>query len=358
VLESGPPAPGGRYGGVVAKGMGCRGIGLAALGVVGGAGILAVVGVLVAAVVTGPSAGGAATATPASGGAGSGAAARPGVPGLVVPAPLGPTLDAAGARDVAAAVRRGACRRNDVERTRPSYLTAMRGHGAAGALRGRVAIVHVKMSAAGVTWTPTSERSVTLVAAASRDWLIDQARRWRVDDLAIDSIEWPLATRFAMPPIRLDARGRVVGSDGENLRHTTRAAMEAALGRPLDGVVEELRRRGYANVAFVVHYPGGRPGVRDFAVPVGSPGAAAELAYVLEPDWNVASRSLLVVHELLHLFGADDLYEVRGVAPDDVNDIMNAECDGLGPTHVGATTAYAVGWTASPPRRAYGFSAR
>ena len=77
---------------------------------------------------------------------------------------------------------------------------------------------------------------------------------------------------------------------------------------------------------------------------------------MLEPDWNVPSRTLLVVHELLHLFGADDLYEVRGVAPDDVNDVMNAQCDGLAPTHVGETTAFALGWTAAPPRRSYGFS--
>lgn len=341
--------------GGAATGIGCRGVALGALGVVGGAGVLGVVGVLVAAVITGPSNGGSATA--ATTGARPGVADPGAAVGLPVPAPLA-AADPTIAGEVAGALRRGSCRRNDLERTKPSYLTAMRGHGAAGALRGQVAIVHFKMTAAGAAWTPRAERSVTLTAAASRDWLLAQARRWRVDDLRVDAIEWPLATSFAMPPVRLDARGRVVTTDGENLRRTTRSAIEGAIGRPLQAVVDGLRGRGYANVAFVVHYPGGRPGIRDFAVPVGSPGHAPELAYVLEPDWEVASRTLLVVHELLHLFGADDLYEVRGIAPDEVNDVMNAQCDGLGPTLVGETTAHAIGWTAAPPRRAYTFSPR
>jgi hypothetical protein len=64
---------------------------------------------------------------------------------------------------------------------------------------------------------------------------------------------------------------------------------------------------------------------------------------------------MLVAHELLHLFGADDLYEIRNIAPDDVNDIMNAQCEGVGPTHIGSTTAFAIGWLPAPPARGYAF---
>lgn len=311
------------------------------------AAVLGVVGILVFAVAT------RGVEAPAAS-AGSAAPSRPAAPRVALPPPLSATAD----RDVAMALAGGTCRRNDLERTKTSYLTATVARGAASALRGRVAIVHVKMSMTGATWTPQGSRSVTVTAGAVRDYLLREGRRFHVTDLAIDAIEWPLATRFTMPQVRVDARGRVRADDGENLRKTTRAAIEATIGQPLQVMADGMRRGGYANVAFVVHFPHGPRGIRDFAVPVGSPGRAVELAYVLDPDWNATSRTMLVAHELLHLFGADDLYEVRNIAPDDVNDIMNAQCEGVGPTHIGETTAFSVGWLPRPPARAYAFSPR
>jgi len=331
-----------------------------ALLAVGALGVLAVIGLLVAAVVMERpegerEAGG--TGAPARGAPrhpSRDPSRDPGAPDLAVPAPLGRLDD----REVPLAMHSGSCRRNDVERRKLTYFTAMRGRGAAGTLRGKVAIIHLKMSTTTASWSARSSRSVTLTAAVSRDYLLAQAKRWKVPDLTIDAIEWPLATRFAMPPVRLDGRNKVAAGDGENLRKTTRLAVESAMGRSMQAVVDDLREDGYANVAFLVHFPSGPVGIRDFAAPTGAAGKAAEFAYLLEPDWNVTSRSALAVHELLHLFGADDLYEVRGIGQDEVNDIMNAQCDGLGPTTIAETTAFAVGWTAAPPRRAYGFSER
>jgi hypothetical protein len=271
-----------------------------------------------------------------------------------VPTPMGADHD----RDVTVAIHAGSCRRNDTHRRKPNYFTGMRGRGSAGALRGKVAIVHLKVSTTGGSWTPATSRSVTLTAATARDFIVREAKRYQVRDLVVDAIEWPVSTRLTLPPIRLDAQDKVSTADGEALRKQTRQAVEIALGRSLQAVVEDLRKEGYAETGFIVHYPTGPRGIRDFAVPNGSPRKDAEFAYLLEPDWNVASRSALAVHEILHLFGADDLYEVVGLAADEVNDIMNAQCDGLGPAHVGETTAYGVGWVDRPPKRAYGFSDR
>ena len=133
-------------------------------------------------------------------------------------------------------------------------------------------------------------------------------------------------------------------------------------------IIGALRARGVGDGATIAVMVGNR---REFfeifaavchaswvAVPVNWHWVGAELAYVIEPDWNVPSRSLLATHEVLHLFGADDLYEIRGVPADEANDLMNAECDGLGGTFIGETTAYAIGWTKAPPVRSFSFDGR
>jgi hypothetical protein len=218
--------------------------------------------------------------------------------------------------------------------------------------------VHFKVSTPGASFTPAASRAITLSAEASRAWLLEQAERWRVDDLVIDAIEWPITSKVVIPAVHLEANKKPSAADGENLRKSTRLAIETAVGRSMQALVDDIESRGYDNVGFLVSFPTGPRGVRDFAAPTGAKGRAAELAYVLEPDWNVASRSLLATHEMLHLFGADDLYEVRGVPADELDDVMNAECDGLAKTIIGETTAYAIGWIAAPPKRAFSFSDR
>ncbi len=272
------------------------------------------------------------------------------------PGVVPPPLPVADDHSVIDAVRGGTCRRNDVERRKTSYSIAMRERGAASVLRGRVAIVHFKMSPPGTAWTPVGSRAVTSTAQATRVWLLDQAKRWRVDDLQIDAIEWPLTTTATIPSIRLDANKKPSATDGQVFRTTVRGAIEAAVGRTLSEVVADVEARHYDNVGFLVSFPSGPRGIRDFAAPTGAKGNAAELAYVLEPDWNATSRSMLAAHEILHLFGPDDLYEVRGVPRDETNDVMNAECDGLGPAVIGETTAYAIGWTTTPPPRSFSWS--
>jgi hypothetical protein len=269
-----------------------------------------------------------------------------------IPLPLTPSTD-----DLAP-TRLGRCRRNDVDRRKTTYLTAMRERGAASRLRGKVALVHFKIASSSGGWSASESDALTRTARATRAYLLEQARRWRTSDLAIDAIEWPVPTTRVTPTLRVGSGKKPSAQDSEVFRRTMRELLEESLGRSLAVVVSDLEAIGYDNAAFVVSFPDGPRGIRDFAAPTGARGNAAELAYALEPDWNVASRSMLVTHEVLHLFGADDLYEVRGVAPDEENDVMNAECDGLGPTTIGATTAYAIGWTDAPPARSYAFSDR
>lgn len=270
-------------------------------------------------------------------------------PGFV-PAPLPPRE----AREIVDGMRRGSCRRNDVERTKTRYLAAMRERGAASVLRGDVAIIHLLVTTPGAVWTPEASAAVRLTAEISRAYLLEQARRWSVTDLAIHPILWPVTTA-AIDPIRVEGNRKPSPEEADRFRKATRLAIEASLGRRMQAVVEDVVGHGYARVAFVVSFPAGPRGIRDFAAPTGSRGDAAELAYVLEPDWNPTSRSFLVTHELLHLFGADDLYEIRGIPRDEANDVMNAECDGLGQATIGETTAWAIGWTAARPTRTFSF---
>ncbi|TQV74052.1 hypothetical protein FLL45_14435 [Aliikangiella marina] len=55
-------------------------------------------------------------------------------------------------------------------------------------------------------------------------------------------------------------------------------------------------------------------------------------------------------HEILHLFGADDLYSISGAKNYALTDIMNHQSKNLSDSEISAITAYAIGWQEKQPK--------
>lgn len=55
-------------------------------------------------------------------------------------------------------------------------------------------------------------------------------------------------------------------------------------------------------------------------------------------------------HEILHVFGADDLYNIRGASDYALTDIMNFQSKKLEDSSIHPVTAYAIGWQNKPPK--------
>ncbi|MCW8880070.1 MAG: hypothetical protein OQK51_23680 [Kangiellaceae bacterium] len=55
-------------------------------------------------------------------------------------------------------------------------------------------------------------------------------------------------------------------------------------------------------------------------------------------------------HEMLHVFGADDLYSIKGAREYAVTDIMNYQSKKLSDSQIHPVTAYAIGWQKEPPK--------
>jgi hypothetical protein len=153
---------------------------------------------------------------------------------------------------------------------------------------------------------------------------------------------------MARPTIKVDAKKRVTPESARALVDEVSWELQQVLGTALEDTARHIKREGYAEVAFVVHFPFAS-GSREFAYPV--PLADVDLAFVFEEPLDFLGT--VTAHEELHLFGADDLYPLDVYDPGDADDVMRAACRGFSAMNVGDMTAYAIGWRPTPPARGY-----
>lgn len=247
----------------------------------------------------------------------------------------------------------GTCGDFSKERDRSEYVLARR-HGSAGLLRGKVAVVHVRVGSPSLRWTRAGELNVDRAAILSQRYVLDGARRYGVTDIRYDVIPWTLSTGYVLPPLPVNGNSRLDDATMRLVREGARRSMESALGVPLERIVGDFRANGYQAVAFIVYFPV-RTTARDFAFAAYHGDDSAEAAFVFSPTSALGHFAVSVAHEGLHLFGADDLYRVSPLAEDDKKDIMGEYCTGFREVVIGPATAYAIGWTSSPPPRGYTF---
>jgi hypothetical protein len=85
-------------------------------------------------------------------------------------------------------------------------------------------------------------------------------------------------------------------------------------------------------------------------------GADAEYAFVLEPP-NIkrGDPAVVIAHETLHLFGAADLYNIKGAQDYTPNDIMHYAKRQMQDARIQDATAHGIGWQKKEPAAPFRF---
>jgi hypothetical protein len=253
----------------------------------------------------------------------------------------------------------GVCGDYSKERDRSVYY-ATRDDGSAQRMRGKVAVVHLRMQSTSLKWTKNGEQNVNRAGLMSQRYITTQAKRYKVNDLTYDVIPWSIRATYDMPSLAMNANHRLSDEQMKYIRDSSRRAVEMSLGSNLERVADDFKKGGYDQVAFLIYFPV-KTDARDFAYSAYRSNAdEAEAAFLFAPATitDFGHFAVTVTHEGLHLFGADDLYRLQNLDKSDVHDIMGEYCTGFRQATINDATAYSIGWTDTPPVRPYRFQSR
>jgi hypothetical protein len=248
----------------------------------------------------------------------------------------------------------GTCTEVASERNLDEYL-ALRDGGSALHLRGKVAMLHVELGGGESAWPKTITTRIDEAALLSQKFYLDQAKRYGIKDLVFDVIPWPLhSASVQLPVLTTNSHDLLDPKTERALRDQAEAGIEQAFGSSLESVIESYRAKGYESVGFLIYLPASTQ-ARDFAWRSSKSDRNDEPEIgILFPRTDVLDHlSVVVAHEGMHLFGADDLYRMRNADKGDAHDVMGEYCTGFKLTTVDDTTAYAIGWKSTPPARSY-----
>jgi hypothetical protein len=199
-------------------------------------------------------------------------------------------------------------------------------------------------------WTMRQSSDVDRAALLAAHFFGDQAIASGVTDLEYVPMTWSLTTDFVPPRLAPDETNKLSGSSSRDLVSDALRASEASIGQTTDAVAKKLQSEGYTEVAFLLHLPV-KSSAREFAYPAPLHGHVDVAVVFAHADLGALAFS--TTHEALHLFGADDIYPIVLRDEDDEHDIMRDYCRGFGNARIGGMTAYAIGWTPTPPARPY-----
>lgn len=233
-------------------------------------------------------------------------------------------------------------RRNQPERGLAASYHAARGAGPAATLSGRVVVAYLFVDPPGIErWTDPERIRTRATLGRVTDWYRAEAARHGATppEFVERLFEVPLAAGDLPLVADVDAARRTASLLASNLGH-------ASLGDLLRALADEERAD---QAMFMVHSP--RQG-RSFTVYCARRSSCdEEIAILLEPTgggrWDRLAYA--IAHEGLHLFGADDLYDVRGAEDFAPTDLMNYPSARLDHAEVGELTAWAVGWRGVRP---------
>ena len=150
----------------------------------------------------------------------------------------------------------------------------------------------------------------------------------------------------------LDSKSRLSNAASKDLVRSALTASESTLGESMRAVAADLKKEGYAEVAFLLHVPRVAQSARDFAY---SSPLYSDVDVAVVFDEKLDRLGYTTTHETMHLFGADDLYPLSQFDPGDAGDVMRASCLGYGGMRVQEMSAWAIGWRDVRPDRVYGY---
>ncbi len=227
------------------------------------------------------------------------------------------------------------------------YVAAPR-VGPAGELRGRVVVAYVFVEdGGGGEWTLRTRQQALASWGAAEAWLARAAEGYGAAvefTRRVFVVDRDPAIQRRTVGLAKDGRSEIGSEVSELVAHR--------LGdRHVRGLLERLRQEAGADQATLfLHLP---RDARSFArrCLVGC-GPTGEYAYIMKEarprDWEQIEATQ--AHETLHLFGADDLYDIRDAKFYAPRDIMNYHSPLLALSRMEPVTGFAVGLVAGPVR--------
>jgi len=227
------------------------------------------------------------------------------------------------------------------ERNLKDTYHAARSTGPAAALTGKVAIIclYVKLNNTG-GWGLKDRTTALRALQIAKQWLQANAAVYGSD---LKFVERQFVVTRSPMLSRISIKGEQ--SVKENIGAIVQWSMKALREPSVLGFLERIRKEESADQSILLLHINDRK--RSFAYRCDGTCHPyyGEFAFLLEPTY--ASRwqwmAYAMAHESLHLFGADDLYNIRSATYYHPRDIMNYPSRFLSTSTLEGITAYAVG---------------
>lgn len=245
-------------------------------------------------------------------------------------------------------------RKNNSERKFKQVATVARNVGIARELVEKVLVVYIFIDdGADSRWSHLDRQFTLAQLRQVQDWYRQRAREYDVDELEFTIRSFD----YSRDPYLKHSFRRVSKAEAQQFVLNRIATLN---NQPdLYSYLDKLKiETGVDSVMLYLHY---NAAARSYASRcfVDYQGRfdperihCAEQVFMFEPARNNRSWNrmpLVLAHEGLHLFGADDLYQVEPAERYDPRDIMNYYTRYLNDARVGGATAYSIGWQEELP---------
>ena len=237
--------------------------------------------------------------------------------------------------------------KNEQERNNDTTYVALPNAGPGRILRGKVAVVYIFVDDGNISqWSKMNRQLALQNFARVAEWYKKRAQEY---DVAEPTFVERIFVYDKDPLLRnalekLSFKNYEVGYDlaervAQTMGHDT-----------VNGFLERIRKEEQADQAMMMMHL--YKDARSFARRCGRQcWGKAEYAYVFKTfdrkHWDAMKYTQ--AHEGLHLFGADDLYNISGASQYAVRDIMNHTPRYLNQAEVDSITAFAIGWLEDVP---------
>ncbi|MBT4498619.1 MAG: hypothetical protein HOC74_12900, partial [Gemmatimonadetes bacterium] len=236
---------------------------------------------------------------------------------------------------------------NEKERTDRTEYVASPGLGPSGRLRGRVVIAYVFIDDGKESrWSKRNRQAVLGSMDRVEKWYGQWAERYGGEGLEFVRRVFV----YDRDPLLRNAFEELINRDVQTGYDLAERMVELEGAETVNGFLERLRVEERADqVVLLLHV---NKQSRSYALRC-SYGcwSEAEYAFLFQTnsfnDWDALLYAQ--AHEGLHLFGADDLYNIDKARDYAVRDIMNHLPRYLFEARIDSITAYAIGWLADQP---------
>ena len=226
-----------------------------------------------------------------------------------------------------------------------SFYTVMRNFGPAKHLTGKTVVAYLFIETNQSQWSSLDRQQAISTLEFAQQWYVKQAKNYQVAEPTfvnrVFHIEGdPMMSRFHST--------LSIQSPSDDDHFTRYVVSKLGFDTPSQ-LLEKLQQEDQADNAMLFLHLNKQ--ARSFAWPCTYRWCEEEYTFILEPIKDPRWQSLhyTIAHEGLHLFGADDLYNIENAKTYATNDIMHYASRYLEDSEIDSLTAYAIGWSDFKP---------